>query len=163
MKWNESCSVVSSSLWPHGLYSPWNSPGWNTGVSSLSLFQGIFPTEGLNPRLLHCRQILYQLSHKGSPKQGNLPKKDSCVMEMQCKMKCFKLEILHCLILIFKEPHKPQYFIFHKKAFVLVTSSLCFGLSIPEGFLLSSIPALLTECPLDKPGTDVGAGNVVVP
>ena len=37
-------------------------------------------------------------------------------MEMQCKMKCFKLEILHCLILIFKEPHKPQYFIFHKKA-----------------------------------------------
>ena len=40
---------MSDSLWPHGLYSPWNSPGQNTGVSSLSLLQGIFPTQGLNP------------------------------------------------------------------------------------------------------------------
>ena len=39
----------------------------NTGVGSLSLLQGIFPTQGLNPGLLHCSQILYQLSHKGSP------------------------------------------------------------------------------------------------
>ena len=46
----------------------WNSPGQNTGVGSLSLLQGIFPTQGLNPGLLHCRQILYQLSHKGSPR-----------------------------------------------------------------------------------------------
>ena len=45
----------------------WNSPGQNTGVGSLSLLQGIFPTQGLNPDLLHCRWILYQLSHKGSP------------------------------------------------------------------------------------------------
>ena len=36
------------------------------GVGSLSLLQGIFPTQGLNPGLLHCRQILYQLSHQGS-------------------------------------------------------------------------------------------------
>ena len=43
-----------------------NSPGQNTGVVSLSLLQGIFPTWGLNPGLPHCRQILYQLSHKGS-------------------------------------------------------------------------------------------------
>ena len=48
----------------HGLYSPWNSPGQNTGVGSISLLQGFFPTQGLNPGLLHCRQILYQLSHK---------------------------------------------------------------------------------------------------
>ena len=41
---SESCSVVSNSLWPHGLYSPWNSLGQNTGVGSLSLLQGIFPT-----------------------------------------------------------------------------------------------------------------------
>ena len=54
--------------WPHGLYSPWNSPGQNTGVGSGSLFQGIFPAQGLNPGLLHCRRILYQLSHKGSPR-----------------------------------------------------------------------------------------------
>ena len=64
----ESCSVVSDSLWPHGLYSPWNSPDQNNGVGSLSLLQGIFPTRGLNLGLSHCRQILYQLSHKGSPR-----------------------------------------------------------------------------------------------
>ena len=64
---SESCSVVSDSLQPHGLYSPWNSLGQNTGVGSLSLLQGIFPTPGLNPGLPHCRWVLYQLSHKGSP------------------------------------------------------------------------------------------------
>ena len=47
-------------------YSPWNSPGQNTGVGSFSLLQGIFPTQESNPGLPHCRQILYQLSHKGS-------------------------------------------------------------------------------------------------
>ena len=52
-----------SHLWPHGLQSPWNSPGQNTGVDSLSLLQGIFSTQGSNPGLLHCRWILYQLSH----------------------------------------------------------------------------------------------------
>ena len=63
----ESHSVVSNSLWPHGLYSPWNFLGQNTVVGSLSLLQGIFPTQGSNPGLLHCKRILYQLSHKGSP------------------------------------------------------------------------------------------------
>ena len=48
--------------------SPWNSPGQNTGVGSCSLLQGIFPTQRSNPDLLYYRQILYQLSHKGSPK-----------------------------------------------------------------------------------------------
>ena len=47
--------------------SPWNSPGQNTGVGSLSLLQGIFPTQGLNLGLPHCRWILYQLSSQGSP------------------------------------------------------------------------------------------------
>ena len=64
---SESHSVMSYSLRSHGLYSLWNSPGQCTGVGSLSLLQGIFPTQGLNPGLLHCRQILYQRSHKGSP------------------------------------------------------------------------------------------------
>ena len=68
VKWSESLSDKSDSLRPHGLYSPWNSPGQNTVVGSLSLLQGIFPTQGLNPSLPHCRQILYQLSHKGSPR-----------------------------------------------------------------------------------------------
>ena len=51
--------------------TPWtiqNSPGLNTGVDSLSLLQGMFPTQGSNTGLLHCRWILYQLSHKGSPR-----------------------------------------------------------------------------------------------
>ena len=48
--------------------SPWNSTGQNTGVGSLSFLQGIFPTQGSNPGLLHCRRVLYQLSHKGSPR-----------------------------------------------------------------------------------------------
>ena len=60
---------MSDSLRPHGLiYNPWNSPGQNTGVGSLSLLQGIFPTQGLKPGLLYFRQILYQLSHQGSPR-----------------------------------------------------------------------------------------------
>ena len=67
MKWSESRSVVSSSLWPHELYTPWTSPGQNTGVGSHSLLQGIFPTQGLNPGLPHFRQIFYQLSHQESP------------------------------------------------------------------------------------------------
>ena len=59
---------MSHSLRLHGLYSPWNSPGQNTGVGSLSLVQGIFPTQGSNPTLPLCRRILYQLSQKGSPR-----------------------------------------------------------------------------------------------
>ena len=65
---SESCSVVSSSLQPHGLYSSWNSPGQNSGVGGRSLLQGIFPAQGLNPGLLYCRRILYQLSQQGSPR-----------------------------------------------------------------------------------------------
>ena len=69
-------------LQPHRLHSPWNSLGQNAGVDSLSRYslgqnigvgslsvlQGIFPMQGSNPGLLHCRRILYQLSHKGSPR-----------------------------------------------------------------------------------------------
>ena len=65
MKVKVSCSVMSDSLRSHRLYSPWNSPGQNTRVGSLFLLQGIFPTQGLNPGVLHCRRILYRLSHQG--------------------------------------------------------------------------------------------------
>ena len=64
---SESRSVVSNSLRPQGLYSPWNSPGQNTGVGSHSLLQRIIPTQGSNPGLPHCKWILYQLSQQGSP------------------------------------------------------------------------------------------------
>ena len=52
------CSLLGSSV--HG-----DSPGKNTGVGCHTLLQGIFPTQGSNPGLLHCRQILYRLSHQG--------------------------------------------------------------------------------------------------
>ena len=67
-KWKVSHSVVFDSLWPHELYSPWNSPGQSNGRGSRSLLQGIFPTQGSNPCLPHCRQILYRLSHQGNPR-----------------------------------------------------------------------------------------------
>ena len=65
---SESHSVMFNSLPPHGLgpvsfLCPWNSPGKNTRVGSVSLLQGIFLTQGLNQDLLHCRQVLYQLSY----------------------------------------------------------------------------------------------------
>ena len=58
---------LSNSLRPHGLHSPWNSSGQNTGVGSLSFLQRIFPTQESNWGLLHCRRIFYQLSYQGSP------------------------------------------------------------------------------------------------
>ena len=69
---NVSCSVLSNSLGSHGLQPtrrlcPWNSPGKNTGVGNHSLLQGIFPTQGSNPGLLLCRQILQRLSHQRGP------------------------------------------------------------------------------------------------
>ena len=64
---SESRSVMSNSWRPHGLHNPWNSPDQNTGVGSHSLLQGFFLTQGSNPGLWHYRQILYQLSHQGSP------------------------------------------------------------------------------------------------
>ena len=65
-------SIVFNSLWSHGLQParllwPCNSPGKNTGVVCHSFPQGIFQTQGSNMGLLHCRQILYHLSHQGSP------------------------------------------------------------------------------------------------
>ena len=72
-------SVMSDFFWPHRLCSPpgssvyGDSPGKNIGVGCHALLQGIFPVQGSNPGLLHCRQILYHLSHQGSP---------SCLQEM---------------------------------------------------------------------------------
>ena len=62
-KWKWSRSVVSDSLWPHGLQPvrllcPWDFPGKNTGMGCHFLLQGIFPTQGLNLGLPHCRQML---------------------------------------------------------------------------------------------------------
>ena len=65
---------------------PWNSLSQNTGVGNLSLLQGIFPTQRLNPGLLLCRQILYQLSYQGSLEDLKL--------QFQMQVKKYKLDIL---------------------------------------------------------------------
>ena len=67
-----SCSVVSDSFQHHELYlqgssCSGDSPGKNTGVGCHTLLQGICPSQGSNPGIPHCRQILYHLSHQGSP------------------------------------------------------------------------------------------------
>ena len=58
--------VCFHGLWPARLLCPWDSPGKNTGVGCHFLLQGIFLTQGSNLSFLHCRQILYHLSHQGS-------------------------------------------------------------------------------------------------
>ena len=57
---------MSDYLRPHGLYSPWNSPGQSTGVVTFP-FSSDLPNPGIEPRSPAMQQILYQLSHKGSP------------------------------------------------------------------------------------------------
>ena len=92
--WSVSRSVITNSLWPHGLkparlLSPWNSLCKNTGVCNRPLLQGIFPTQGLNPGLLHCRQILYHLSHQWSPLML-LIQKDKSSCNGACEFSCGK-------------------------------------------------------------------------
>ena len=85
-KVSESRSIVSYSLWPHRLYSPWNSPGQNTEVGSLSLLQGIFPTQGLNPGI-KSRSLTMQ--------------EDSLLAEAQAKPKNTRVGSLSLLQWIF--------------------------------------------------------------
>ena len=96
---SESHSVMSNTLRPNGLYSLWNSPGQNTGMGSFFLLQGIFPTQGLNPDLLHYRQILYQLSYKGKPKNtvGSLS-----LLEWIFLTQKFKWGLLRCRWIIYQ-------------------------------------------------------------
>ena len=80
-----SPSVLSNSLWPHGLQPArllclWNSSGKNTRVGIHSLLQGIFQTQGSNPGLLHCRRIPYRLSHQGSPQIAEVHIKEIILM-----------------------------------------------------------------------------------
>ena len=81
--------------------SPWNSPGQNTGVGSLSLLQGIFPTQGSNPGLPDWRRSLYELSHQGSPRilewvacpfsSGSSPPKESNQGLLHCRSILYQL------------------------------------------------------------------------
>ena len=63
-----SCVQLFATPWtiPTRLLGPWHSPGKSTGVGCHFPLQGIFPTQGSNPGLPHCKQTLYHLSHQGS-------------------------------------------------------------------------------------------------
>ena len=77
---------MSDSLPPQGLHSPRNSPGQNTRTGSLFLLQGIFPTQGSNLGLPHCRRILYQLSHQRGPcqlREGQRPRPAETDLQLQ--------------------------------------------------------------------------------
>ena len=65
----QSCQTLCDAMDPTRLLHPWDFPGKNTGMGCHFLLQEIFPTEGLNPGLLHRRQTLYHLSHQGSPEE----------------------------------------------------------------------------------------------
>ena len=65
--WLVKVAQLCLTLQLHGLYSPGHSPGQNTEVGSISFLQGIVPTQASSPGLPNCKQILYQLSHNGSP------------------------------------------------------------------------------------------------
>ena len=67
---------------------PWDSPDKNTRVGCHSLLQGIFPTQGSNPGLLHCRQILFQLSYQGSPNHLKSGIKGACLVAQMIVSAC---------------------------------------------------------------------------
>ena len=90
-------------LQPAWVLCPWDFPGNNTAVGSFSLLQGIFPTEGLNLRLLHCSQILYRLRYKGN---SVALQPDSLQTEVQGKLCLIEvLGNLSCLFIHYMQHH----------------------------------------------------------
>ena len=165
-KWK---SVMPDSLWPPGLYSPWNSPGQNTEVDSLSLLQGIFPNQGSNPGLLHCRWILYQLSQKQCPRileWVDYPfSSGSAQLRNWTGVSCTTGEFFtnwdirgldHHLIessisLIFKFLVKETYFSLYN--WLSVSRSV-----VPDSLQPSRLQPTRLLCPWDFPGKDTGVG-----
>ena len=80
----KSCSILVTS-WTvvHQALCSWDFPGKNTGVGSHFLLQGIFLTQGSNPGLLHCRQILYQWRYQGSPQSNYI------ILHFRQQCECF--------------------------------------------------------------------------
>ena len=118
---------MSNFLQPHGLYSPCNSPSQNTGVGNLSLLQGIFPTQGSNPGLPHCRQILYQLSYQGTCSFSNFERVHCSMSGSNC---CF----LTCIQVLHKAGKVVWYYHLFKNFPQFVVIHTLKGLSIVKGF-----------------------------
>ena len=114
---------MSDSLWHHGLYSLWNSPGQNTGIGSLFLLQGVFPTKGSNPGLPHRRRILPNQGIKPRPptlKENSLPAelqgepKNTRVCSLFLPQKIFPTQesnwgLLHCRQIYQGSPYRTQW------------------------------------------------------
>ena len=75
-------------LQPARLLYPWDFPGKNTGVGCHFLLQGIFPIQGSNLGLPHCRQILYQLSHQGNPLRVLTSVRGGCYLIIHSQQVC---------------------------------------------------------------------------
>ena len=96
---SQSCVTLCDpiDLRPSRLLCPWNSPSKSTGVGSHFLLQGLFLTQGSNPGTPHCRQVLYFLSHQGSPNKSICPHKNaygSIVRKSQ------KMETAHLMVIL---------------------------------------------------------------
>ena len=97
---SESCSIVSDSLQPPGLYSLWNSPGQNTGVGSLSLFQGNLPNPGIEPRSLALQSNFLQTEPQGKPKNttvGSLSRLQQIFQTQE-----WNRDLLHCRQILYQ-------------------------------------------------------------
>ena len=137
------CSLPGSSV--HG-----NSPGKNTGVGCHALFQGIFPTQGLNPSLLLCRQILYLLSHQGSP----------ITADIDIKVRRCTCEFITCYIYIVY--HIVYYtLLFRVCMFVYIYPHICCLLLfsvISDSFVTPWTIAHQALLSMDNPGKNTGVG-----
>ena len=102
---------MSNSLWSHGLQParllcPWDSPGKNAGVGSHSLLQGIFPTQGSNPGLLHCRRILYWVCESSDSESLQKPYIVTCIHDCAIIQSNFTTLKILCTLPV--HPHLPH-------------------------------------------------------
>ena len=100
----ESCSIASDSLPPHGFHSPWNSPGQNTRVSSFSLLQGIFPTQGSNPGHPCCRWISLPAEPSGKPKNTGVGSLN--LLQLIFPTQESNQGLRHCRLILYQLSHK---------------------------------------------------------
>ena len=132
-------SCLCDSLRPQGLYSPWNSPGQNTGVDSLFLVQGIFPTQGWNPGLPHCGRILYQLSYQGSPPSESRSVLSDSLTPWTVVHEILQARILEWVVISFSRgSYQPR-----DQTYVSLIGE---SPKLVSPFLLDSLPVLKTVC-----------------
>ena len=129
-------------------YCPWNSPLQNTGVGSLSLLQGIFPTQGSNPGLSHCRQILYQLSHQGSPRILEQVAYPFSSGSSQPRNRTGVL--LHCRWILYQLSYQGSHHEFGPMQFLTVWPWASLSTSPSLSFLICKIQLLEGLCEINK-------------